>query len=200
MSSKFDSAVVLRYLGLPDNYTPSPNLEPIQFLKQHMNYLPPHILIHFSYITTPKQRTLLATIRNRRLHYVNTHPAQLEFNQAKSEWPDLWEGRERLGNEPADEERDWVQNEFLRGMSKHVGKLGNLLAGYEEERESERVRIARRRAPAQVDDDFVPEEDDDSDDEVTQAEQETEAEKRELFERRIREKFIYGLLTVCRTP
>ena len=43
------------------------------------------------------------------------------------------------------EEEEWASKQFLDGKKMHVGKLGPLLGGYEEEREAERVRTIRRR-------------------------------------------------------
>ncbi|KDR83958.1 hypothetical protein GALMADRAFT_219786 [Galerina marginata CBS 339.88] len=186
----------LKYLGLPEDFTPSPDTEPIEFLSQYLSKLPPHILQHYSYITTPKQRTVIIPIRNRRLHYANENPPELRFESGRSTWPELWQGRERRGVAEANEERFWVQQGFLQGNRQHVGKLANLLADYEEEREAERVRnIRRSRAP--VEDDFVPEEDTDSDEDAPSNEPpeiETEAQAKSSFEKLLRERFIYGLL------
>jgi hypothetical protein len=95
--------------------------------------------------------------------------------------------------EAAVEERAWADNEFLQGSTKHVGKLGNLLGGYEEERETERVRILRRERA--VINDFVPEEDESSDEGASDvAMDEPLEDTKASFERRIRERFVYGLL------
>lgn len=196
-SPAFDKLLSLKYLGLPDDYTPSPDTDPIAFLNQFLFQLPPHLLLHFSYITTPKQRTVIAPIRNRRLHYANKNPPELGFDSGRNTWPDLWQGRERSGVQEGNEERVWAQHDFLLGNKQHVGKLANLLANYEEEREAERMRTIRRnRAP--VEDDFVPEEDSDSEEEVPASDNETEQETQESFKRLIRERFIYGLLDVGR--
>jgi len=186
--------IALRYLGLPQDYTPCPEKEPILFLKTHLGHLPPHIAVYFSKVATPKQRAAIPTIRNRRLRYVNSKPADLSFDVARRTWADLWGGRERAGVEGGQEERDWVERDFLSGTEKHLGKLGHLLAEYEEEREAERVRALRWSQP--VYDDFVPEEDNDSDDGGGPEPVENEEEKRESFERTIKERFIYGLLDV----
>lgn len=193
----FDKGPVLKYLGLSLDFAPAPDTDPIAFLNLHLAQLPPDILQQFSLITTPKQRTSIIPIRNRRLRYVNTCPRELGFAIARNTWPELWQGRERSGVEEGDEERRWVQQNFLGGERQHVGKLGNLLGDYEEEREAERVRNLRRsRMPSE--DEFVPEEDSDDDGEGPTyiQEQETIEEAKTLFERRIRERFIYGLLEV----
>jgi hypothetical protein len=92
--------------------------------------------------------------------------------------------------EEANEERAWANNDFLQGSTKHVGKLGGLLGGYEEEREAERVRVLRRERAV-----FVPEEDESSDEEANNtAMEEPLEEARASFERQIRERFVYGLL------
>jgi hypothetical protein len=201
----FDNSLVLKYLGLPVDYSPAPEVDPIAFLNQHLFQLPPNIVRQFSYITNPKQRTLLVPIRNRRFRYVNSCPPELRFAVARNSWPELWQGRERRGMEEGNEERSWAQNEFLDGAQQHVGKLGNLLGDYEEEREAERVRNLRLgRSRMLAEDGFVVEEEDDDDDEeeennnVQSPGQETDEQVKTLFERRIRERFIYGLLEVGR--
>ncbi|KAG6854877.1 hypothetical protein C0991_012067 [Blastosporella zonata] len=196
MSTKalFNKSLTLSYLGLPDEYTPSPQSEPISFLSRHIMQLPPHLLLHFSYITTAKERTVLPVIRNRRLKYASSNPMQL--NPSSDEWRDLYQGREQFGRQDGEEEKAWVESDFLRGSTKHIGKLGGLLGGYEEEREAERARILRReRAAAEQ---FIPEEDDDSSDEEELVDSVTNDESPEetkaSFERSIRERLIYGLL------
>ncbi|KAF8165541.1 hypothetical protein B0H34DRAFT_793916 [Crassisporium funariophilum] len=192
----FDKSIALKYLQLPQDYEPSPETDPISFLTKHISQLPPHILLHYTNITTPKQRTVIAPIRNRRLLFANSNPPELQYDAARNTWPDLWRGRERQGVQQANEERSWVQSEFLHGNKQHVGKLAKLLADYEEEREGERVRSIRRTRAA-VEDVFVPEEDSDSDIEDipdSTPEQETERETQGSFERLIRENFIYGRL------
>lgn len=189
----FDKSLILKYLGLPGDYSPAPEDDPIAFLNQHLSQLPPNILRHFSYITTPKQRTLLVPIRNRRFRYVSGSPPELRFVVARNSWPELWDGRERRGKEEGNEERLWAQGEFLDGALQHVGKLGNLLGDYEEEREAERVRSLRRRAVSD-DNSFAREEDE----EESKNTEEIDEQNRTSFERRIRERFIYGLLEVGR--
>ncbi|RDB22751.1 hypothetical protein Hypma_010020 [Hypsizygus marmoreus] len=198
----FDKTLSLSYLGLPESYEPSPQTTPIAFLIKHMTQLPPHLLLHFSYITSAKERTVIPTIRNRRLTYANKDPPELQFEPARSEWPNLWpgRGRERWGMREGDEERTWATDNFLSGQTKHVGNLGGLLAGYEEEREAERIRILRRERA--VIDQFIAEEEESSDEEGESDEPRDEAvmdeespeEAKVSFERLIREQFIYGLL------
>ena len=192
----FDKTPSLRYLGLPQNYEPSPGNDPISFLRKHLLQLPPHLLMNYTYITTPKQRTAIATIRNRRLHYASKNPPDLQFNHARITWPGLWQGQQRPVGQNGDDERAWVQSSFLEGKKQFVGKLGNLLASYEEERESESIRMLRR-SRATTENDFVPEEDSESDnDSQPPQETETEEEAKASFERLIRELFIYGRLEV----
>ena len=193
----FDKTPSLRYLGLPQNYEPSPENDPIAFLSKHILQLPPHLLMNYTHITTPKQRTTIATIRNRRLHYANQNPPDLQFNHARLTWPGLWQGQERQVGQSGDEERAWAQSDFLEGKKQFVGKLGNLLAGYEEERESESIRMLRRSRTT-TEDDFVPEEDNESESETEppQEEKETEEEAKASFERLIQEFFVYGRLEV----
>jgi len=188
----FSKFLVLAYLGLPDDYEPSPQTATIPFLVKHVTQLPPHLLVHFSGITSPKDRTAIITIRNRRLKYAGSNPLELRFASASRKWPDLWQGRERPGVEEVVEERTWADNDFLQGSVKHVGKLGNLLGGYEEEREAERVRILRRERA--VIDDFVPENESSDEDGGDVVLEEPVEIARASFEREIRERFVYGLL------
>ena len=203
-TSKTSSA--LSYLGLPDDYSPSPDKQPIDFLTKHFRELPPHLLSHFSANTTPKQRSVIPAIRNRRLRYVDSNPPELSFASAKATWPTLWPGREPPGREQGEDEREWAEKFFMGSSLKpHVGKLGMLLAGYEEERSAEHVRAQRRAAADELD--RVPEEED-SDEEEEEEEKEEEEEvqppaedesvedAKAWFLRRVRERFIYGLLEV----
>lgn len=189
----FDPFVPLRYLGLPPDYVPSPVTDPVAFLSKHLAHLPPHILAQFGNVTSAKQRTIVPTIRNRRLKYTNIMPTELSFHVAKAKWPHMWKGRERVGLDGGRDEKEWANHEFLAGQHQHIGKLGNLLGDYEEEREAERTRTLRR-AHTPVDE-FVPEEDE-SDEEPATAEEEPEEEAIASFERLVRERFIYGLLEV----
>ena len=194
----FDHIRILSYLGLPDDYSPSPSQAPIEFVVQHFHQLPPELLRHFSFVTTPRQRSTVAAVRNRRFRFALTDPPELRFTAARSQWPTLWDGRERRGQDEGREEKELVENAFLGGGSKpYVGKLGALLGDYEEEREAERVRVIRRQEA--MHEEFVPEEDESSDEEdVSTVEEELEAsgDSQALFQRRIRERFIYGLLEV----
>jgi hypothetical protein len=197
MDADFDEKAVLSYLGLPADYEPSPKTSTIQFLRKHIPQLPPDVLCKFSYITTPKLRTTLIPIRNRRLRYVNTHPTELGFTSARNRWPELWEGRERRGQEEGREERDWVQTQFLGGQTNHVGRLGSLLGDYEEEREAERVRMIRRElAETTVEEEEDEESESEKEEDVGVQVEESEEEQRRYFERLVRERFIYGLLAV----
>ncbi|KAJ7228497.1 hypothetical protein GGX14DRAFT_413435 [Mycena pura] len=187
---------VRAYLGLDANSQPDPQTAPIEFLIAHLRYLPPHLLSSFSASTIPKERSRIPAVRNRRLKYTNTDPPELQFSAARSQWPLLYEGQVRRGQQEGEEEKRWADKDFLQGFTRHVGKLGTLLGGYEEEREAERFRALRReRAEAE----FVPEEESDSDEEydqtyVSQQEPMTEEDAKASFERLIRERFIYGLL------
>lgn len=203
---EFDEGPSLKYLGLPQDYTPSPTTQPIEFLEQHLTHLPPNIVSHYGLITTPKQRTVIPAIRNRRLQYTLTAPVELSFVRARNSWPHLWEGRLEPGVEEAREEKTWVEEEFLAGNPTHIGKLPGLLRDFEEERENERVRTLRRVRESE---ELVPEEDSDSDEEDEDEDEEdeeppssepsdleTDRERQATFERRIKERFIYGLLDV----
>lgn len=191
---------ILIYLGLGLDYLPSPTSDPVTFLDKHIHQLPPHLLLRFSSITSPKQRTSVVQVRNRRTKYAQTRdPQEFSFNAARSSWPILWQGRgpERREGHEANDERQWVEETFLPGLPKHVGKLASLLGGYEEDRDAERVRTLRRQ---HAEDTFRPEEDDsDSEEEEsipTVEEEESETQIKDVFLRRVKERFIYGLLEV----
>lgn len=205
-TSKASSA--LSYLGLPDDYSPSPDKQSIEFLTKHFRELPPHLLSHFSANTTPKQRSVIPAIRNRRLRYVDSNPPELSFASAKTTWPTLWPGREPPGREQGKDEREWAEKFFLGSSLKpHVGKLGMLLAGYEEERSAERVRAQRRAAADELD--RIPEEEDSDEGEEEEEEEEEQVQPpveedsvedaKTWFLRCVRERFIYGLLEVRQT-
>lgn len=194
---------ILNYLGLPSDYQPNPESDPIRFLSQNIRIIPGHFAPKFTQSTTPKQLTVIPTIRNRRTKFTQSNPTELSFESAKKTWPLLWtgdpsEGRPRRGQAEALEEKNWADREFLGGGKQQVGKLGTLLADFEEERTVERLRMERRRMEAE--EPFVPEEDEDTSDEEnltsTPPEEESPEETRLVFERSIRERFIYGLLDV----
>lgn len=193
--------VLLKYLGLPSDYMPLPSKEPIEFLKSHLRQLPSGLLQSMSELVSPKQRTIVPTIRNRRLMYIKSDPPAFSYDEARKSWPALWRGpisTTRPGQGEREDEKRWADSSFLKGEKQHVGKLGSLLGEFAEEREAEQAR-AFRRAAAQ---DFIPEEDDDSDDGDMSDDgdkaivEETEQESKDNFERLLRERFIYGLLDV----
>ena len=79
-----------------------------------------------------------------------------------------------------------------------MGKLGELLGEYEEERESERVRTVRRQRAEYIE--SLPEEDEESDEDEDDLEpipEPSPAENEEWFLRNVQERFIYGFLEVC---
>lgn len=206
----FRPGTILSYLDLPENYAPSPEHDPLEFLTSNLRLLPPHLLATFSLVTTPKQRTNISQIRNRRLCYTQSNPLALTYTNARSTWPTLWSGAlDKHGARQAQdgaEEKRWVESDFYGTQKPHVRKLGELLAGYEEERSWERSRIERRRRDEE---EFVPEEDEDTDEEHEQEDEEEDEpitepeepfeESKQTFERLIRERFIYGLLDVRRS-
>ncbi|KAJ6628814.1 hypothetical protein B0H10DRAFT_1692471, partial [Mycena sp. CBHHK59/15] len=196
----FNEPPIRSYLGLNADSQPSPSAAPVDFLTLNLRRLPPHLLLSFSAITTPKERSRIPAIRNRRLKYADADPPELRFDSARSTWPSLYEGQERRGQQEGNDEMEWVAKDFLQGLTKHVGKLGTLLGGYEEEREATRFRDLRRE---KAQSEFVPEEESDSDYEedqdVTGANEQMSAEEvRASFLRLIRERFIYGLLEARR--
>lgn len=196
---------ILNYLGLPPDYQPNPESDPVRFLSQNIRIIPKHFAPKFTQSTTPKQLTVIPTIRNRRTKFTQSNPTELSSDSAKKAWPLLWaraggpsQGGPRRAQAEGLEEKNWADRQFLGGAKQHVGKLGTLLADYEEERAAERFRVERRRG--ETEELFVPEEDEDTSDEenVTSAppEEESPEEARLAFERSIRERFIYGLLDV----
>ena len=192
--------IVLKYLGLPQDYQPSPVTAPIEFLSKHMRNLPQDLLNTFSTHVTPKDRTILPIIRNRRLRYIESEPPEFRIPAARASFPSLWTGTigPELAREEAKEEREWANNQFMGGQGKQVGKLGELLSGYEEEREAERARDLRRKR--REEEEAYPEEDEDTDEEEAAAaaaqEELSPQEAHELFKRRLKERYIYGLLDV----
>lgn len=194
---------MLKYLGLPPDYQPNPESDPIRFLSQNIRIVPRHFAQKFAQNTTPKQRTAIPVIRNRRTKFTQSNPTELSFESARKAWPLLWtgdpaDGGPRRGQAERLEEKNWADHEFLGGAKQHVGKLGTLLGDYEEERAAERFRLERRRR--ETEEPFIPEEDEDTSDEEDLApvppEEESREEARLAFERSVRERFIYGLLDV----
>lgn len=204
-SSSFNPDPILNYLGLPLDYEPSLTESPVNFLSKYLRLLPPNLLALFSALLTPQQRTILPIIRNRRQKYASTYPRELSIGEARKRWPLLWPGRDRPGIDQGKEEKLWADSEFLGGQQgQQVGRLGGLLATYEEEREAERVREAKRgdlesrMAVHSLNDES--EEDDDEREDLTPEEYETPQQIEVNFERLIRERFIYGLLDVGDAP
>lgn len=200
MSVPFDAAPVLSYLSLPADYRPSPSDTPIEFLVIHLRQLPPNLLALFSSLLAPNQRTVLPIIRNRRQKYASSIPHELTWSEARKRWPTLWEGREPPGREQANDEKEWANRglAFLGGAKGQVGKLGQLLGDYEEEREAERMRQARREKLADMEAAHAEEEDTDEEGDQGPVAEEPESpdQARIAFERVVRERFIYGLLDV----
>ena len=193
---------ILKYLGLSPDYQPNPESDPVRFLSQNIRIIPKHFAQTFAQSTTPKQRTVIPVIRNRRTKFTQSNPTELSFESARAAWPSLWTGDPSAGLQRGRaeglEEKDWAEHEFLGGAKQHVGKLGTLLRGYEEERAAERFRMERRRREAE--EPFIPEEDEDTSDEEDLApappEEESPEAARLTFERLVSERFIYGLLDV----
>lgn len=146
----FDPLPILKYLSLPIDHNPSPEKDPIAFLRQNIQNLPPGLLARFSINLTPRQRASIVTIKNRRTTWSSSYDGlkALGWQQARKEDPIAYEAhmiaasgtrgaplattidpgapqREvRRGEEEAEEERDWAENHFLGGASeyrKHVG-------------------------------------------------------------------------------
>ncbi|CAG7848558.1 SubName: Full=Uncharacterized protein {ECO:0000313/EMBL:CCA66532.1} [Serendipita indica DSM 11827] len=144
-------AKILRYLSLPADNEPSPSKDPIGFLKQYISILPPSLLqLCFSDVLTPLERSKIPAIRNRRLDYHSSAPAQLSFPVARNKWVTLWDEvapagavlREDWRDQAKEGRRDeetWAESNFLAGktLAGERNRLGKLLGGYEEERELE---------------------------------------------------------------
>jgi len=196
VTSSFDASAILSYLQLPPDYSPSPTTAPIPFLTKHIHQLPSHLLQLFSATTTPQHRTAVLVIRNRRSNFALSDPPTLRVFPARQRWPELWEAPGEIGHEQRREEKEWAETAFLGGERKpFVGKLGALLGEYEEARQMERARLARR-AHQEV---FVPEEDESTGSDDDQGSLEPEVQEstqavQESFLRRVRERFIYGQL------
>ncbi|EJD44167.1 hypothetical protein AURDEDRAFT_145195 [Auricularia subglabra TFB-10046 SS5] len=205
------SSRFLNYLDLPDTYKPSPSTSPLAFLKQHLHQLPKHLAIYFASRVPARTRTTLPLVRNRRLNYVQSGAGSvaLGWQNGRARWPLLWEqsGSTRDDIKPGElngaEERAWANRHFMHGRGGELNKLGALLAEYEAEREAERTRQLRRDdAVRQSMMPQVAEEEEDSDEEVEEDDDppvsedpvETVEEHRLAFERRLQERFIYGLL------
>ena len=203
-----DVARIRSYLSLaPSTILPSSTFA---FLEAHLHILPTSLLLPFSSIISPRQRSTIPIIKSRRLLHASNNPLPntLRADSGRLRWPLLWE---RLGgsslppsSQGVEEEEDWVTEGFMPGKEgrQHVKKLGGFLRGLEEEREQEGVREARR-VERRLDD--VGEEfDEESDDEeasiaprpagnpsrATELDQE---DVKKEFERKLLELFVDGL-------
>ncbi|KAG9002354.1 hypothetical protein FRB94_003970 [Tulasnella sp. JGI-2019a] len=146
----FDPHPSLRYLSLPNEYIPSPNTNPVEFLERHLQDLPQSLLSPFSLILTPRQRTTLVRIRNRRTIWASSSDGikQLSWQNVRREDPISYETymiatagsrgaplagasdpsapeREiRSGEEEAHEERHWAETNFLGGANEYTRHVG----------------------------------------------------------------------------
>lgn len=197
-----ETNTLLTYLGLPIDYEPSPTTAPVPFLAKHLGQLPSHLSHIFSAITTPRERTVVLLIRNRRFNFTQSDPPELRFPAAKRQWPMLWQGAEHVAGEDAREEKEWADTTFLGGKGNaFVGKLGILLGDYEEERQIERARQAKRGLQDVLTPDSEEDERSDDDDDLSgPGTPESAKAVQELFLRRVREQFIYGQLEVSIQP
>ncbi|KAG8908176.1 hypothetical protein FRB99_008719 [Tulasnella sp. 403] len=217
-SPLFDSPAILKYLGLSANYVPSPRDAPLEFLTKHLQQLPPEYLSPFSQLLTPRQRTSVLGIRNRRAVYAMSSTGRQKFGwvEARKQDPIAYESymiaatgisgmplagdeteptREfRKGEEEAIDERNWAEENFLGGAAMYQRHAPQSLLGqFEEEREAERIRSLRREARKQMDLEEQEEEESDDDDPGEQVKESPE-EARAAFERVVRERFVDGLL------
>lgn len=216
LSQEFDETPILKYLSLDAEYTPSPSKEPIEFLKRHINQLPPHLLVLFSShpAATPRARSSIPTIRNRRCNYAAEEPKALDPDILSREDAAVWDlvNDERpqgqitarptaeQADEDAADERAWADQEFQGGIKGHVGKIGELLGQLQEERTRERQRAVRRQAVVarRREEEAIEEEEESTDEEEEEEDQRpppADATEREI-RRVIRERFISGLLSV----
>jgi hypothetical protein len=214
---QFDSGPILRYLVLDTDYRPSPDQNPIEFLKRHMSQLPPHLLVLFKAHpeATPRARASVAAIRNRRCNYAATDPKALDPDALSETDVDIWDliNEERARalttkrppeqqDEDVADERTWANNQFQDGEKMHVGKIGELLAELEGERKRERERAVRRQvAVARAREEETVEEEEESSDEEEKLESIGPAQNwpdpaENNIRRTIRERFISGLLPV----
>ncbi|KIO31112.1 hypothetical protein M407DRAFT_19989 [Tulasnella calospora MUT 4182] len=192
-ASDFNVAPILKYLSLPADHKPSPRDEPLEFLRDHLIQLPLELLRPFSTITTPRQRTQLLRIRNRRTTYACSAEGRkaLSWVEARKEDSLAYEAfmisstgtqgmplaqdptdperAYRKGEEEGGEERKWVESSFMDGAKGHIGegKLAALLGQFEEEREAERLRDMRReiREREQAQRESEPEEEEEEEEE-----------------------------------
>lgn len=221
-AAQLDS-LVLRYLSLPEEYTPNPSNEPVAFLRLHLSILPSSILEHFSILLNPIQRGAIPSIRNRRLAYHNSAPSIFSFPIARNKWVDIWdeiapgavlqENWRDTSKVSAQDEKAWAEAGFLdgRGVLGEKSRLGKLLGDYEEERVGEIERANRsvrlrkmevrkagdRDAALQDADDSEEEEEDLSDDDQDAAPAKDNQQLQRTFERVLKERFFAGLLKVC---
>ncbi|KAF8607832.1 hypothetical protein BDV93DRAFT_519830 [Ceratobasidium sp. AG-I] len=216
LSPEFDGTPILKYLSLDEDYTPSPSKEPIEFLKRHINQLPPHLLVLFSSHpkATPRARSSIPTIRNRRCNYAAEEPKALDPDILSREDAAVWDlvNDERpqgqmtvrptteQSDEDAADERAWADQEFQGGIKGHVGKIGELLGQLQEERTRERQRAVRRQAVgARRREEETMEEEEESTDEGEEEEGDRRPPPADAAEkdirRLVRERFISGLLS-----
>lgn len=215
---QFDGGPLLRYLALDADYTPSPDENPIEFLKRHMSQLPPHLLVLFDTNpkATPRARATVPAIRNRRCNYAATEPKALDPDVLSKSDAAVWDlvNEERAQaltirrppeqqDEDVADERDWASNQFHDGVKVHVGKIGELLAQLEGERKRELERAVRREAVAARarEEETLEEEEESTDEEEPEPSSHTTNRLDPLnpendLRRIIRERFISGLLSV----
>ena len=222
-------AKILRYLSLPAENEPNPSKDPISFLKQYIGILPSSLLhLCFSDILTPLERSKVPAIRNRRLDYHSSAPAQLSFPVARNKWVTLWDEVAPAGavlredwrdqaKEGRNEEETWAKSNFLAGKSLlgERTRLGKLLGGYEEERlgEEKRAQRGERLREYRKDEEVLRKEKDleGSDEEEEMDEEDVvgsepgsssaeNEQSRRLFERVLKERLIDGRLEVRRLP
>ncbi|KAG8881106.1 hypothetical protein FRB97_000158 [Tulasnella sp. 331] len=146
----FDPHPTLKYLSLPDNYAPSPSTDAVEFLQKHLLNLPPSLLSSFSLILTPRQRTMLVKIRNRRTTWASSQDGvrELSWQNARRNDPISYEtymiaaagnrgaplagssdpcapDREiRRGEEEGQDERRWAEVNFLGSANEYTRHVG----------------------------------------------------------------------------
>jgi len=219
-SDELDS-LVLRYLSLPETYTPNPSTLPIAFLRLHLSILPSSILQHFSFLLSPRQRTTLSAIRNRRLTYHTSAPTAFSFPIARNKWVDIWdeiapgavlqENWRDTSKSYAEDEKAWAEAAFLDGetVAGKKSRLGRLLADYEEERVGEveranrsaRLRKREARKAGDREAELQDTEEEEEEEELSEDDQDAapavdNQQLKGTFERVLKERFIAGLLKV----
>lgn len=199
-----DLQKIQTYLALP----PGPSLPspPLQFLTDHLPLLPPSLALLLSKPTTPQGRTTIAQIRNRRYRWASQTPPPpaLRVSRGRDRHPLLFDRIVGSGvdirDEEGEEEEEWGRTRAVLGGGATIGKFGELMKGFEEEREGERRRAVRKeeaRRERETAEEFESDSDEDEQEHRVDSFWGAEVEERvRVFERILRERWLDGL-EVC---